>query len=342
MKEKFAGEEELDDFMTAPDKETADLLAALEGDVMVLGIGGKMGSHLGLLLKRSIDAAGLDKKVFGVSRFSDPKKREALERKGIRTLACDLLDPDAVAELPKTPSVVYMAGKKFGTSGAEEETWASNTIIPVNVCRRFSGSRIAVFSTGCVYAFMPPESGGSRECDRPAPVGEYAQSALGRERVFGYYSRNTKTAVCIIRLNYSIDMRYGVLFDIAEMVYHEKAVDLETGWVNVIWQGDAVRQAVLCLGQCSTPANVINITGPETISVRAVAEEFGRRFGKDVRFEGRESSAAYLSNAGKAAALFGYPRVSLGTMIGWTAHWIKEHKARLSMPTHFQKKDGEY
>jgi nucleoside-diphosphate-sugar epimerase len=253
------------------------------------------------------------------------------------------LDREAVAALPKAKNAIYMAGRKFGTKGREHITWATNVIAPDNVGRHFRESRIVVFSTGCVYPLVPVSTEGCTEADAPNPVGEYAQSCLGRERIFGYSSVEFGTPICLMRLNYAIDLRYGVLHDIGWKVFESQPVDTSVSHFNAIWQGDANRQALLCLEHCTSPPNPINITGPETVSVRFVANQFAQSFGKTALFKGsEEDSRMYLSNAAKAASLFGPPSVSLSRMIEWQAHWIRSGGVSLGKPTHFDVTDGRY
>ena len=318
------------------------MMKRLSGDIMILGIGGKIGVTLGMSAIKAIRQAGVSKKVTGVSRFSDPVSRARLEQYGIETISCDLLDPDAVRLLPEVENIIFMAGKKFGTSSAVETTWAINTIVPGIVASRFQNSRIVAFSTGCVYELVDVGSKGSKETDLPAPVGEYAQSTLARERIFEYYSLTNKTPVCLVRLNYAIDLRYGVLRDIGDSVYGGQPVDVTMGYVNVIWQGDAINQSLLCLDHCASPPFVLNVTGPETLSVRKIALEFGRMFSLDVNITGTESKTALLSDASRATALFGKPVVTVEQMLSWTAEWIKSGGPSLNKPSCFQTRDGNF
>ena len=340
----FKSESELEAFMSTPSERIVNLMKRLEGDIAILGIAGKVGVTLGMMAVRAIRAAGLDKKVYGISRFSDPASRAKLDALGITTIACDLLDGASVDKLPFAKNVIFMAGRKFGTVGAQDLTWATNTVTPVNVAKRFASSSIVAYSTGCVYDFASPHSGGSTEKDDPKPVGEYAQSALGRERVFEYCSRTAGTPICLFRLNYAIDLRYGVLCDIAAKVYAGEPVDLSVGSFNCIWQGDVLERTLLSLELCSSPPTAINITGPETVSVRWAAEEFGLRFGRRPLFAGIERSEAsgYLSNSAKSIGLFGYPSVSLSEMVDMVADWIAAGGTSLGKPTHFESTDGNY
>lgn len=343
LPEVVDGEEQLDDLLSTPSPSLVAMMKRLSGDIIVLGIGGKMGSSLGVAAARAIEKAGVQKQVFGVSRFSDAGVRAALEAQGIRTLRCDLLDRDAVAQLPQVANVVFMVGRKFGTQGHEDLTWSTNVVVPDNVGIHFRDSRIVAFSTGCVYPLVPAASGGCTESVPPDPVGEYAQSSLGRERIFGYRSRMHGTSVCLVRLNYAVDLRYGVLYDIGRSVFESRPVDLTVSHFNVIWQGDANRQALLCLEHCASPPAIVNITGPELVSVRFVAETFARLFDTEVSFVGDEpGSRMYLSNASRAAALFGYPSVPLMTLIRWQAAWIQQGGRSLGRPTHYGVVDGAF
>jgi nucleoside-diphosphate-sugar epimerase len=308
----------------------------------ILGCAGKIGIQLAMAAVKAIAAAGKIIKVIGVSRFSDETARKKLESFGIETIKCDLLDRDQVETLPKVPNVIFMAGRKFGTGGSEDLTWAINAVVPTNVAHHFKDCRIVAFSTGNVYDLVSVSGAMPTEDEPTNPRGEYAQSTLGRERLFEYFSNLNQTPVCIIRLNYAIDLRYGVLRDIGNRVFAGKPIDLSTGHVNVIWQGDVINQSILCLEHCRTPANIINMTGPETASVRYIAQQFARIFGKDAVFANDEGPIALLNNASKAARLFGYPTVPLLRMIEWVAHWIDQGGASLEKPTHFEVRDGKF
>ena len=340
----FKSELELEAFMSTPSEQLVNFMRDLDGDITILGVAGKVGVTLGKMAVRAVKAAGVGKKVIGVSRFSDAENRRKLEEAGIETIACDLLDRDSVDKLPAAKNVIFLAGRKFGTTGAQHLTWASNTIVPANVACHYASSDIVAFSTGCVYNFTPSFSGGAIESDEPAPLGEYAQSTLGRERIFEYYSSTAGTPICIFRLNYAIDLRYGVLYDIASKVYGGAQVDLSVGTFNCIWQGDVLERALLSLRLCSSPPSIVNITGPETISVRWAAEEFGQRFGRKAVFSGTEDCAAqgYLSNAAYSFGLFGYPTVTLAEMIDMTASWVAAGGTSLGKPTYFEHRDGKY
>lgn len=335
-------EEQLDEVMSTPPDQLVAFFEQLPGDIMVLGAGGKMGTQLAVMARRAREAAGRSRTVIGVSRFSTPGVRERIEAGGVHTVACDLLDRRALAELPSAENIIFMAGRKFGTRGSAELTWAMNTLMPALVAERFASSRIVAFSTGNVYPLVPVSRGGARESDEPAPVGEYAITTLGRERVFEYYSRQNATPVCLVRLNYAIDLRYGVLYDIGTRVASGEPIDLTMGNANVIWQGDAVAHALYALSLCASPARVINVTGPEIMSIRWAAETFAEIWGTEVAFTGEESGRALIGNAADALGRFGYPRVPLRRMIEWTAHWIDIGGPALGKPTHFETSDGAY
>ncbi|MBW8348375.1 epimerase [Bacillus sp. IITD106] len=334
--------QELEDFMSKPSPELIEEFTTLDGDILILGVGGKMGPTLAKMAKRAINAAGVEKKVIGVSRFSSGTLKQELEDNGIETITLDLLAEGAMESLPTVKNIIYMAGNKFGTYGNEHFTWAMNVYLPGKVAERFKDSRIVVFSSGNVY---PLTKVGSTNCseETPAgPIGEYAQSCLGRERVFTYFSHKNQTPILLYRLNYAIDLRYGVLLEIAKQVYEGSRIDLTTGSVNVIWQGDANEYALRSLLHCEAPPKILNITGPETISVRWLAEEFGKHFNKTAYFMNEEQPTALLNNASKAHKLFGYPKVTLNEMIELVADWVMQGGETLNKPTHFQEREGVF
>jgi len=338
----ISNEEILDDLLSIPRQELIDMMRNLDGDIMILGIAGKMGVTLGRLAQKAVEKAGVSKKIYGVARFTNEESRRNLEKWGIETIKCDLLNPDAVAKLPEVTNIIYMAGKKFGTDGSEELTWAMNTVAPAYIAQHFKNSRIVVFSTGCVYPLVPVESSGCTESVVPAPIGEYSQSCLGRERIFGHFAKQNGTRVLLYRLNYAIDLRYGVLFDIASRIWADQPVSASVQHFNVIWQGDANNYALLSLGLCDNPVEILNVTGPEIISVKHIAEEFGRIFNKKVEYCGVPGELSYLNNASKLFKLFGYPEVSLNKMLQWQADWIMNGGKSLGKPTHFEVNNGRF
>ena len=333
--------EDLEERLSRPTQADAAALARMDGDLLILGAGGKMGPSLCRLARRAADQAPVKKKIIAVSRFSDENLRRQFSAHDIETVACDLLEPSALAELPDVQNVVFMAARKFGTTGAEHLTWAMNTLLPGLVAERYQASRIVTFSTGNVYPLTRAE-GGSVEADPVNAQGEYAQSALGRERMFEYGSYRWGTPVTILRLNYAVELRYGVLVDIALAVFERRPVDLGMGHVNVIWQRDANSYCLRSFAYCQSPPFVLNITGPETLSVRSVAEAFGRRLGVTPLFSGEERDTALLSNAGKAQELLGRPTVSAEQAMEWVADWISQGGPLLNKPTHFATRDGRF
>jgi nucleoside-diphosphate-sugar epimerase len=339
LPERFEDVAALDDFMTEPTPELVADLAGISGDILVLGVAGKMGPTLARLAKR----AAPNKRVVGVARFSDASVRGQLEAAGVETLRCDLLDRDAAFALPRLDNIIYMAAMKFGASGNPALTWAMNVHAPAIVAETFNASRIVAFSTGCVYPFVPADGGGATEETAPIPPpGDYANSCVGRERMFEHFSLRLGTPGRIVRLNYAIDMRYGVLHDIARKVRDGEPIDLTMGHVNVIWQGDANATALRCLARVTRPTTPINVTGAEVLSVRTVAQAFGRLLDRKPKLTGIESAVGWLSNASRMVAEFGTPRVPLDRMIAWTADWIVRGGASLGKPTHYEVRDGRF
>ncbi|GGG19581.1 NAD-dependent epimerase/dehydratase family protein [Paenibacillus abyssi] len=333
---------ELEAILAEPSDALVQDLASVEGDIILLGVGGKMGPSLARLAMNAIRKGGLSKRVIGVSRFSNEEARRELEEAGVETVSCDLLNDEELKQLPDAQNVIYMAGNKFGTTGKEYFTWAMNAYLPGRVAEKYKDSRIVVFSSGNVYPFMPVGGGGAAEDMAPEPIGEYAQSCLGRERIFEYHSHKNGTPMVFYRLNYAIDMRYGVLLEIAKAVNEGRPVNVAMGHANVIWQGDANAMALRCLTSCSNPPNIVNITGPETMSIRWAAAEFAARLGKNAIIEGTESETALLNNASKSHQMFGYPSVPLLQMIDWMAEWVQLGGATWNKPTHFQERKGKF
>jgi hypothetical protein len=328
----------LDDLLCRPSRALIDDLNKVDGDIMVLGVGGKMGPTLTGLAKAALP----DRRVIGVARFSEPGVQEWLEARGIETINCDLLDEAAIRRLPQAPNIIFMAGRKFGAEGNLALTWAMNSHVPALVAQAFPQSRIVAFSTGCVYPFVPVDGNGSVEAMPPDPPGEYAQSCVGRERMFEYFSQQFKTPGRLFRLNYAIDMRYGVLHDIASKVLKGTPIDVSLGHVNFIWQGDASAQALRCLAHCDTPTSPINVSGHEILAVRNLAAQFGRLFGKAPVITGKEEPTAWLTDTSQAAKLFGLPIVDTAQLIAWTADWVARSMPSLGKPTKYEVRDGRY
>jgi len=334
---RFESVAALEDFMTTPSPVLVAEMKTLEGDILVLGVGGKMGPTLARMVRRA------GKRVIGVARFSEPGLRETLEQSDVETVSADLLDRDALERLPKAANVVFMAGRKFGATGDVPLTWAMNVQVPAMVAEVFNASRIVAFSTGCVYPFVPVDSGGATEDVPPVPPpGDYATSCVGRERMFEYFSARHGTPGRLFRLNYAIDMRYGVLHDVGRKVRDGETIDLAMGHVNVIWQGDANAIALRCLAHATTPTTPINVTGTETIEIQWLAGEFGKLLGKTPTFSGKPAPTGWLNNAGRMIEEFGQPKVPLAKMIEWTADWLQRDMATLNKPTHYEVRDGKY
>ncbi|WP_051941890.1 NAD-dependent epimerase/dehydratase family protein [Maribacter forsetii] len=340
--EVFKNEEELEEAISRPTLSVVNMMKELKGDIIFLGVSGKMGISMAHMAKKACDLAGVTKRIIGVSRFSQAANKDYLESLGIETIAGDLVNQGFIKGLPDVENVIYLAGTKFGTQGNEPYTWVMNSFIPGLVVEQFKKSRIVALSTGCVYPLVDVNSGGSLESDQALPVGEYAQSCLGRERLFQYGSMENKTPISLIRLNYAVEMRYGVLVDIALKVKNNKPVDVTMGYANVIWQGDANAFILRSLSMCESPAKILNITGLETISVKDVATKFGQLMHKEVVFTGEEDDLALLSNSSLIAKEMGGPEVSTDEVIKWTADWVNTEKSVHGKPTHFEVKDGKY
>lgn len=340
---KIQDVDDLEELLSRPRDADATAMAELKGDLLILGVGGKMGPSLARLAQRASEKAGVRRRIVAVARFSNPDLPKELAAQGIETISCDLLEPGALDRLPEIPNVIFMAARKFGSSGAEHLTWAMNTYLPGLVAERYRNSRIVAFSTGNVYPLRSAADGGASESTPVGPIGEYAQSALGRERMFEYGSSRYGTPVTLLRLNYAVELRYGVLVDIGRAVFERHPVQVSMPYVNVIWQGDANSWCLRSFAHCQSPPFVLNITGPETLSVCELAAEFGRQFGIEPVF-GPEASdpTSLLNNASKANSLFGSPGVTPSEMIAWIADWIRQGGTMLNKPTHFQTRDGKF
>ena len=334
--------QELEGTLSRPTPRLIETISETEGDIIVLGAAGKMGPTLAVMARRAADEAGKGIRILGADIFPDDKTRDDLEAAGVDTILSNLLAPGAVEELPDAANVIYMVGMKFGSMKNQSLTWALNAFLPGLVARRYRDSRIVVFSTGNVYPLVPTDSGGADEDTQPAAVGQYAQSCLAREMVFSFHSEKYNTPVCIFRLNYAVELRYGVLLDIAQKVWNGEPIDLTMGHFNAIWQADANERALLSLNHCKYPPMVINITGPETLSVRVIAARFGELMGKDPACEGSPADTALLSNASLATEIFGPPEVSIDRIIQWISHWVMNGKPTYDKPTHFDVRDGKY
>ncbi len=335
-------EEKLNKMLTTPSDALIEDVKKIKGDIMILGAAGKMGPTLCVLAKKACEAAGIDKKIYGVSRGSDEIAVKLMEDNGIEVIKADLLDKEKLYALPNAENIIYMAGKKFGTNGNEWQTWAMNSTLPAFVADKFKKSNIVVFSSGNIYPIVPINGGGCDESCRPLPNGEYAMSCLARERAFEYAANTFGTNVFIYRLNFAIDLRYGVLFDLADKILKGEAISLATPVFNFIWQGSANEMAIRGLLHASSPATVMNITGPETVSVKKAAIELGGYLGKEPIFENECGSDAYLNDASLATEVFGYPSVSAKTLIRWQAQWLLDGGRTLNKPTHFEERKGNY
>ncbi|MHB1356710.1 MAG: NAD-dependent epimerase/dehydratase family protein [Anaerolineae bacterium] len=340
--DKIASIVQLEDILSQPSQAVVSALRDLSGDLLILGAGGKMGPTLAMMARRALDQAGGSRDVIAVSRFNDEAARNRLTKAGVKTIACDLLEPSAINDLPDVQYIIYMAGMKFGASQTPGLTWALNAYMPGLVAARFPNATMVVFSSGNVYPFTSVVGGGCDELTPPAPVGEYAMSVLGRERVFGHFSQTTGLKCLIFRLNYAVELRYGVLLDIAQKVWRGEPIDLAMGSMNAIWQGDANAIALRCLALASSPPRILNVTGPETLSVRALANTFGRMMNRDPQLAGCEQPEALFANSTECQRLFGYPQVPIGQVMAWVAEWVKADGATLGKPTKFAVRDGHY
>jgi nucleoside-diphosphate-sugar epimerase len=342
LPQSIADVQTLEDLLSDPPDDLITAMRQLDGDIIVLGVAGKMGPTLARMARRAFDRAGRRSRVIGVARFSDERQRAALAACGVETIRCDLLNDAEVDQLPDAENVVFMAGRKFGSTGLESLTWAMNSYVPALVSRRFAKSRIVAFSTGNVYGLSPAGRRGSQETDAPRPVGEYAMSCLARERMFEYFSETLGTPGVILRLNYAVEMRYGILYDLARRVAAGESIDLTMGYFNAIWQGDANAMALASLAHATSPPLVLNVAGPEELSVRTTCDELARLLKKPVTYTGREAEDALLSNGSRGWTLFGQPRVDARQVLEWTADWVARGGANLDKPTHFESRDGRF
>lgn len=342
LPDSIGSETELEEVLTRPRPALVESVRGLASPLVLLGAGGKLGPTLALLARRAAEAAHHRLEVIAVSRFSNGATRLWLEAHGIRTLECDLLSPGAAAALPDSQNVVYLVGLKFGTQQSPSRTWAINTVAPAVAAQRYPEAKLVVLSTGNVYPLTPVSRGGSVETDPLTPVGEYANATVGRERVFEFYSERNGTPVVMLRLNYAVELRYGVLVDIARKVQAGELVEVTQGWFNCIWQGDANEVALRAFGQASSPPTVFNLTGPEVLNVRHVAERFGELLGKPARIAGAEAGTALLSNSARATAVFGLPPTPVDLVMRWISHWLQAGSTVWNRPTHFEVRDGGY
>ena len=335
-------EEKLDTLLTTPSDALVEDVKKIKGDIMVLGAGGKMGPTLCILAKNAIEKAGVQKRVIAVSRFTDPIATELLHKNNVETISCDLLNTEQLRALPETDNIIYMAGRKFGTDGSEWKTWAMNATLPAFVAEKFQKSNIVVFSSGNIYPIVPLSGGGCSEEDKVGPIGEYTMSCLARERAFEYAANHYGTKIFMYRLNFAVDLRYGVLYDMADRIMKGEPISIATPVLNCIWQGSANEIAIRGLLHAESPAKIMNVTGPETVSIQKTAKMLGKILGKEPIFEGEPGNDAYLNDSAEAMETFGYPAVSIRTLIRWQAEWILDGGRALGKPTHFEERKGSY
>ena len=334
--------QELLERITRPSPRLIDDIAKISGDIMIVGAGGKVGPSLAVTARRACEAAGLTKRILAVSKLDDPAAAETMRHWGVQVVEADLLDSQQLDALPEMDNILFLAGRKFGTYKNQADTWAANVLLPAKICERFPKAGIVAFSTGNIYGDRPARCGGSVETDAPNPDGEYGQTCLGRERVFSYYARRNKTRSLMFRLNYAVDLRYGVLYDIAKNVRDGIPIKRGRSVLNCIWQGDVCEYAIRALLHVDAPPAVLNVTGPETFSTRWAAERFGDLLGRAPLYEGEEQNGGIFSNSSKLMELMGYPSVCLERMIRWQAQWILAGGSSIAAPTHFDAADGVY
>jgi len=335
-------EEQLEQLLARPSEQLIEFIATLEGPLLILGAGGKMGPTLSLLAKNAAEAAGNPLRVIAASRFSDPEAAAGLSRKGIEIIRCDLLDRSSVQQLPAASNILYLVGMKFGTTQNPATTWATNTVVPIRIAERFPEARLVALSTGNVYPLSRVDQGGAIENSGLTPLGEYANAAVARERLLEFYSRRQHPRVALLRLFYAVELRYGVLVDIARKIYGGETVDLTNGYFNCIWQGDANEMVIRALSLADSPASVWNLCRPEVFSLRQVSMRFGELFGRDPVFAGQEAPNALLGNSAALCSRLGAPAISLECMMRWIAHWVQAGGRDLGKPTHFETRDGNY
>jgi nucleoside-diphosphate-sugar epimerase len=332
----------LEELLSRPSASLVQFMQTLSSPLIVLGAGGKMGPTLAMMARRAAGLARHPLEVIAVSRFSDTRARLSLEQQGVKTVCCDLLDTGSLQRLPEADNVIYLVGLKFGTAKSPATTWAMNTIVPAAVADRYRTSRLVALSTGNVYPLTDVERGGSVESDPLTPLGEYANAAVGRERIFEFYSRRHHTPVALVRLYYAVELRYGVIVDLARKVHAGEPIDLANGYFNCIWQGDANDLILRALSLAGSPPSVWNLCRPEIYSVRSVTSRLGELLARAPRFSGSESATAFLGNATRLCAALGPPPTPLDPILAWTAHWVKQGGRDLGRPTHFEVRDGKY
>jgi nucleoside-diphosphate-sugar epimerase len=342
LPEFIGSEAELDDLLTQPSAALIEVVKRFSSPLVILGAGGKMGPTLAVRARRAAEAAGQRLDILAVSRFSNPQAQAWLEARGVKTISCDLLDAASLMRLPEAENLIYLIGQKFGTEQNPAATWAINTLVPTRVCERYPRARIVALSTGNVYPLTEVPRGGSQETDSLTPLGEYANAAVGRERIFEFHAQRAGTPVAILRLNYAVELRYGVLLDIAHKVHRGAPIVLANGWFNCIWQGDANDMILRALPLAALPPSVWNLCRPEMYAVREMAIRLGELLGRPPHFTGAETATALLSNAAKLCAVLGPPELPIETLLAWTAAWVKQGGRSLNKPTQFESRDGRY
>ncbi len=342
LPEIIENEEDLDEVLTRPRPLLVEFIKTLHSPLLLLGAGGKMGPSLAVLARRAAQMAGHRLEIVAASRFSNATTRKWLEDHEIKTISCNLLEPDGLQQIPDAENIIYLVGQKFGTTQNPSATWAINSLAPANACTRYPHSKIAALSSGSIYPLTPIENGGAVETTPLTPLGEYANACVARERIFEYFSQQNGTPVALIRLFYAVDLRYGVLVDLAQKVFSGEPVDLTMGYLNWIWQGDANEMILRCLSLTRTPPLPLNLTSPLCVSVQEIALKFGEIMGKRVQFVGSEANTALLGNPARLCEQLGEPATPLEVVMRWTAHWVQHQGRLLGKPTHFEVRDGRY